>query len=128
MIQSTTKKSESVFVFIFIVFFLLLTKGLKFAGWGLVPILSNLRYFVIICLPVYTLLKIKNCQKKAIYNKNVILYFIYTCVTTFFLRNLFYGGGLGYGLECNLFVAAIFCSYFVFHYKNRNDSISPFSR
>lgn len=117
MVRSSIKKSGNAFIVYFIIFFLLLTKGLQFAGWRIMPILSNLRYIAIICLPIYTTIKYGQIShKQNIYSKNIILYFIYACIITFCLRNLFYGGGLGYGLECNLFVASIFCSYFVFHY------------
>lgn len=117
MIRTSTKKSSKTFYIFFIIFFLLLTKGLQFAGWRLIPILSDLRYLVIICVPFYVIIKYKQIsQKQNICNRNTVLYFIFTCIITFCLRNLFYGGGLGYGLECNLFVASIFCSYFIFHY------------
>lgn len=111
------KKHISYFsVAILILFVLLITKGLKFYGWGFIPILANIRYLILFALPIYTIMVYSQVKKKSVmYCKDYSLYIIFTCLLTFLIRMLVYGGGWGYGLECNLFVSFVFCCYFVFH-------------
>lgn len=112
-----SKKHISYFsVAILILFVLLITKGLKFSGWGFIPILANIRYLVLFALPIYTIIVYSKVKKKSVmYYKDYSLYIIFICLLTFLIRMLVYGGGWGYGLENNLLVSFVFCCYFVFH-------------
>lgn len=105
------------FMVMFISVVLLLTKGLKFSGWFLMPKLALLRYSVLFMSPIFMVsIYQKVMCRSVIHNKGMFLYFIYICLFTFLLRNLFYESGMGYGLERNVFVAFVFCSYFILHY------------
>lgn len=99
-----------------ILFVLIITKGLKFSAWMMFPILGKIRYFTLFLLPICTLFLYNKMRKTSImFSRRIVLYFIFTCMFTFFIRMIIYGGGMGYGLENNLFISFIFCSYFIFH-------------
>lgn len=105
------------FMLSLIVVILLLTKGLKFSGWSLIPKLATLRYDALFLMPIFTFFIYKKVANRGVvHNKGLFLYFIFTCFFTFLLRNLFYDTGLAYGLENNIFIAFVFCSYFIIHY------------
>lgn len=105
------------FTILFVIMVLLLTKGLKFSGWSLIPKLSTLRYDVLFLIPLFAMYVYKKVVSRSVmHNKRLFLYLIFTCLFTFLLRNLLYDSGLAYGLENNIFVAFVFCSYFIIHY------------
>lgn len=104
-------------LFMFILFVLVMTKGFRFSGWLAFPILGKIRYFALFFLPICTLFLYNRTRKMSImFSRKIVSYFILTCLFTFFIRIMIYGGGMGYGLENNLFISFIFCSYFLFHY------------
>lgn len=125
MIHSISKKNQNIFIIMFIVMYLLITKGMKFSGWSLIPLSSTLRYCVLFILPIYTVYASyqKHKYNSKMYNKKTFKYFIYACIISFLLRNIFYDRGLGYGLESNLFVSFMFCSYFIFNYLRISESV-----
>lgn len=111
------KTKQYFYMTLLVLLILLVTKGLKFVGWGMVPIWSKMRYMAFFLLPISALYlygKIK--VKGMMYSRRTVNYFIFACLFTFFLRFALFGGGVGAGLECNLFVAFLFCTYFVYHY------------
>ena len=109
--------SQKKHIVLLIVFVLLATKGLKFVGWGMFPIYSKIRYITLFALPFLALICYhKTKVKNIMLNKKYVQYFIFTCLCTFLIRLAIYGGGYGFGLENNLFVAFVFCLYFIFHY------------
>lgn len=118
MVISYKKNSYRILFFIiFFIVILLLTKGLRFSGWALIPKLSILRYDVLFLMPIFTICIYTKVVKRGLtHNKRLFLYFIFTCLFTYLLRNLLYDYGLAYGLENNIFVAFVFCSYFIIHY------------
>lgn len=112
----TFQRKRTISVVILILFILLITKGLKFSGWGMFPILAKIRYMALFLLPICTMLVYKATRQNSImYNRKIVLYLIFSCLLTFSFRLVIYGGGLGYGMENNLFVSFVFCCYFIFH-------------
>lgn len=124
MINLSNKLNKFIFVLVFIISVLLVTKGLKFVGWSSFSLLSTLRYDGMFLLPIAALiLKGKIMNKNYMRCRKFVSYFIFACFFTFLLRILLYGGGLGYGLECNLFVAFIFCVYYILHYVSVSEEL-----
>lgn len=113
------------FLAVFVVLFLLMTQGFKYSYWTSLPFLPKFRYAVLLLIPLFTLCKYRNVVLENImYNRKNVLYFIFACILTFLLRNIFYDSGLGHGLEMNIFMSSVFCSYFLFYYAAVSEKIS----
>lgn len=128
--ESRYNKKQYIFIGFFILLILMITKGLRFSGWGLIQRLSTIRYLVLFMLPVWALGVRNKSQNGNVLGVTVfkinsiyVKYVISTCLITFFLRNVIYGGGLGYGLESNIFVAFVFSAYYIFHYLNPTEQL-----
>lgn len=96
---------------------LVITKGLQFSGWNLFPRFSTIRYTVLFLLPILAIaIYNRTVRTSRMYFRKFVIYVFWTSLVSYFLRNIFYDTGLGHGLETNLFVAFVFCSYIIFHY------------
>lgn len=112
------KNKQYFYMTLLVLFILLVTKGLKFVGWGMIPIFAKLRYMAFFLIPITALIFYNKIRiRRILYSWKTVDYFIFACLFTFFLRMAIYGGGYGYGLENNLFVAFLFCTYFIYHYS-----------
>lgn len=114
-----TNVKNRYFLAVFVVLFILMTQGFKYSYWTSLPFLPKFRYAVLLLIPLFTLCKYRNVVLENImYNRKNVLYFIFACILTFLLRNVFYDSGLGHGLEMNIFMSSVFCSYFLFYYAS----------
>lgn len=113
----TSFKKRKYFIVIFVILFLIMTKFMKFAMWTNLPFVPKLRYLLLFVIAFFTFHKYKSIvSKHYLYNRRIVVYCISACLFTFLLRNIVYESGLGSGLELNVFMAFIFCTYFLFHY------------
>lgn len=125
MINNNNKRSSHILFFIgFLIFVLLLTKGLHFSGWSMFPRFTTLRYAALFLMPLLTIAIYKKVVRSCrVFHRKFVVYVIMSSLFTYSLRNLFYDAGFGYGLENNIFVAFTFCSYFILHYLRVSEKL-----
>lgn len=118
--KSNTKFASIAIIFIMV---LLMTRCFKYVGWNLYPKLASIRYLALFSFPLFFFFKCHFVTTDNLHSKNIVYYCIITCFSTFILRNIVYGGGLGYGLESNIFFGFIFFTYFLLHYSKIPEKI-----
>ena len=124
MIFYNKKGNCALFFLLFLIFILLITKGLHFSGWSMFPRFTTIRYSVLFVTPILAIaIYNKVVRFCPMYNRKFVVYVFFASIFTYFLRNIFYDTGYGYGLENNLFVAFTFCSYFILHYMKVSEKL-----
>lgn len=117
MINYNKRNVQALFMVVFLFVILLLTKGLHFSGWNMFPRFATIRYIGLFFVPILAFAIYNRAVRTSrMYHKKFVLYVFFASLFSYSLRNIFYDTGLGYGLENNLFVAFVFCSYIIFHY------------
>ena len=128
MIQSRNYRINFAVVTAIAIFIVLLSFCFNFVGFAMMTSAFRLRFAILFSIP---LIAFQICNKKLIRNdsmyfKKFVLYLIFMCMFTFALP-LLWGDSFVKGLENNLFVAFVLCSYFILHYKKVSEKTIIFS-